>query len=132
VTKLEIAGKRQRGGRPSECHRLEDGVGNRASRKHITCDQFVQNLQRDGLIGDSLDHRERDDEDGSKCNSDKRSPNGKLSRMNLDGDECEYQGDEADNEIPELRDLRIYLHHPRMHVALVLESKLEAADNVLS
>lgn len=130
VTELKIAreGNSLTGANESDC--LEDHVGNGLPGEHVSSSHLVHDVQGDLLIGDGLDHREREREYDGEDKSDNDTPDRKASWEDLDGDTEHDEGNNTNDGVPPVGDFLIGLHETRVNVALILKSVLEAAADI--
>ena len=56
MTKLQVTRKSNGLVCASICNHLENGIGNRATRKHVASNEFVHYLKGYSLVGDGLEH----------------------------------------------------------------------------
>jgi hypothetical protein len=94
--------------RANQSDGLEDHICNGFARYHITSDHLMDDVQRNRLICDSLDHGERDGQDDGEDEAYDDCPDGEFRRENGD---CDYEEDgrnDTDNTIPPVRDLRVH------------------------
>ena len=132
VAELEISCKADGLVGDDEADGLEEDVGDGSAWEHVSGDELVHDLRGHLLVGDGLQHSERNGKDRSDEDSNDSGPDWELSRDDLDGDAEECEGDDADDDVPPVRDLGVVLHKTRVHIALVLERAAETADNIFA
>ena len=132
VTELEVTSEEDGlvGGDEPNC--FKDHVGNRSSGDHVTSDELGQDLRRDGLIGDGLQHSEGKGEGGCEKQTNDSRPDRQMGRVNRNGDADEHEGDSTDGEVPPSRDFRVHRHKTEMDIMLILGLGTEAAHDIFA
>lgn len=130
MAKLEVARKTNCLIGTNESDRLEKDVCDGTTRKHVSGDELMHDLQGNLLIGNSHKHRKGNREDGSEDKGNQDGPDGKMSRMNFNCDHNKDQRDNTDNAVPPHGNFWIVLHQARVDIAFIFECTAESAHNV--
>ena len=120
MTKFQVTSKVDALVRGHESDGLEEHVGNWSSREHVACNQLVHDLGWYLLVGNGLEHGERDREDRGKEDTNDGGPDGELGWEDRNGRAEEGESDGTDDSVPPERNFRIMHHEAGVHVALLL------------
>lgn len=117
-------------GRSDVTDYFEDHVGDGASGQDVAADELVHDLRWDLLVGDGLQHGDRDGQEPGDDDGDEGSPSRELSGEDRDGDHQEDERDDEHDGIPVPRHFGVGEHQARVHVAFVFQGASESSDDI--
>ena len=130
VSEFEVTGETDGLGGADVGDGFEDHVGDGTTGEHVTRDHLVENVERDLLVRDGLDHGQGDGEERGEEEGEEGAPDGELGREDFDCSEEQDEGDDSDGCVPPTRDFWVSEHETGVDVALVTKTSAEPACNV--
>jgi len=132
MAKFKIGGELQSLGHSDITPRLEHHHGDWTTGKSVSNNQFSNYVKTDLLIGDGLNHSNRNNikEGDHEC---KDEPlNGELSLPDFNRDDTEHEHAQKDDCIPPFRDLGIVRHQTGMDIRLLVHSSARLSPDLLA
>lgn len=120
MSNLQVSGEAYALSRPDVRNSLEDHVGDGTTGEDNTGDHFMQDVEGDLLIGDGLDHSERNRQNAGKSKCEEDAPDWELRWEDLHSSQGHGERKDTNGDVPPLGDFGIGLHETGMDISLVL------------
>lgn len=129
---LQIARERDTLCHGNKRESLEKHNGNRAVREQITSDDLREDVDRNKLVRHRTNDANGDNETQSHDDGEDECPDWEISVEDLDGGDTESEGDEAEGEVPPVRNLGVRRHEAGVDVSLVTDTATELTDDIMT
>ena len=121
MTKFKVRGKLKGLNHRNVSPGLEHHHSERTTGDSIAHDQFGDDVETDLLVGDSLDHANRDDIEECNQNSQHKTPDREFGWPNLDACDAECEHDHKNAHVPPFRNSAVLGHETCMHIRLFMK-----------
>lgn len=97
---------------------------------HVTENHFSNDVETRLLVGDGLDHANRNKQNNTNKDTDNIRPPWQVSRPDLGGNHAESKAHSEDNREPPLRSLLVLAHKLQVDIGLLRARAKSTAPNI--